>query len=307
MRSIAISMTMTLALVAQGCGPAAVSHEAEQGSQVHFITRGPGVSGLVKSVKKKRLTICLSGVSEAERSRWTKDLESVVMKWVAPLRGMTSDRLVENVETVQRGQACDVDVSAAPGTHSNTTISDRPSVRMSPTGYFASYNVLFHEFGHAFALSDTYVNGTSGNCRAGQPQSLMCNTSFSELQTDDVKGVQSVFQHTFPRDAPPPPNTRNEPIAAEIFAALGQEVAGDTYEIYGASPASEVMAFCAGPKDLCDESETNWKPMRATRKVDKMQLHASGVAVKISDGSLLTLRQGSGAAAAYKEVTFKSR
>jgi len=58
--------------------------------------------------------------------------------------------------------------------------------------------VLLHEFGHAFALSDTYQGGQSGNCQANQPQAVMCNTSFDTPQTDDVAGIRSVYQSTFP-------------------------------------------------------------------------------------------------------------
>ncbi len=299
-----LALVVTLALAGQACGPVIDAPEPE-GSQTHFITFGPGVSGLVARVKKQRIAVCLSGISEGERARWATNLKSVIMKWVAPLRELTSDRLVQDVDTVQRGQPCDVDVSAAPGTHANASVGGRPSVRMSPTGYFGSYNVLFHEFGHVFALSDTYYGGRSGQCQPGQPQSVMCNTSFSELQTDDVAGVTRVFKNTFPNDRPPPPGGRNDLNPLSMFAALGQEVGPDSYELYAAASADGAMFYCEGASDLCQSADGIFKPMKAIRRADTTYLHATGAALKLSNGMHVTMRHGEGAAATYKEIAFR--
>lgn len=61
------------------------------------------------------------------------------------------------------------------------------------------YGTWTHELGHALVgLGDTYQNASAGNCKRGQPESLMCwggygprrdRTKFSTLWEDDVEGA----------------------------------------------------------------------------------------------------------------------
>lgn len=193
---VRIPLVLFTILVLQACGTKA----PESGvSHPHFISFGPNVHGLTEKVKKPELRICLAGVAAGtEWETWEGNVKSVVLKWVDALRPVATTELAKAVLVTDENTDCDAHVRVQPGTWSNTQIGSTPTVNMDRTGYFAGYNVLLHEFGHAFALSDTYQGGQSGNCQAGQPQAVMCNTSFAELQDDDVKGVQTVYQHAFP-------------------------------------------------------------------------------------------------------------
>lgn len=61
------------------------------------------------------------------------------------------------------------------------------------------YATWVHELGHAFVgLGDTYKNAKAGDCRTGQPQSIMCwggygprsdYERFSTLWADDIEGA----------------------------------------------------------------------------------------------------------------------
>lgn len=54
------------------------------------------------------------------------------------------------------------------------------------------YETLLHEFGHSFGMDDTYVE--SGGCQPNQPPSVMCNATFTSLQTDDLRGARQAFR-----------------------------------------------------------------------------------------------------------------
>src|SRR5436309_785422 len=49
--------------------------------------------------------------------------------------------------------------------------------------------ILLHEFGHAFGLSDTYVEGV-WTCAADQPEAVMCHNATPALRADDIRGVR---------------------------------------------------------------------------------------------------------------------
>lgn len=191
------SVLLCAALVLPACGgrasrPGDVSHP-------DFISFGPNVHGLTEKVKQPDLKVCLAGVDAgSEWKLWEGNIQSVVLKWVDALRPVAAGELTQMVTVTGDQQGCDAYVRVVPGTWSNTQIGTPPTVNMDRTGYFAGYNVLLHEFGHAFALSDTYQGGQSGNCQPNQPQAVMCNTSFDTPQDDDIKGIRAVYQSTFP-------------------------------------------------------------------------------------------------------------
>jgi hypothetical protein len=304
MKRLAISLILAAAL--QGCGSAA-DREADGASSVHFITFGPRVSGLVSSVKKSTLTACLQGVAAGDQKRWAEDIQSTVLKWVRPLRALTSDKLVGSVNVVSSGNRCDFNVVVNEGTHSNASIGSRPTIRMDREGYFASYNVLLHEMGHGFALSDTYQGGRSGNCKPGQPQAVMCNTSFSDLQKDDVEGVTRIFKQTFPNDVPGQ-NPAVDPAAEfgkmKFAVALGNEVAPDTYKLAvglsgGAEQADAEAAICYGSEVDCRASESGWRTLeRVVRRGDATIFRDSEeTAARINP--LFTVRYKNAVGAAY--------
>lgn len=298
-----------LAVVLSGCG---TQEEPTQGtSGLHYITFGPGVTGLVAKVKNKSLKACLSGHSSADRQQWVENIQSSILKWVEPLRRMTKEQLFRTVEVIDGSGRCDTDIVIAPNTHSNTSVGRTPTVRMSPTGYFASYNVLLHEFGHAFALSDTYQNGQSGNCQPNQPQAVMCNTRFADLQTDDVAGVQEVFKRTFPGDTPSDPSQGGSvvepgPLSVKFAVAMGRESSGDSYEIVTGitgTDAKETLSlkYCIRS---C-EQESSWARMAYVRAKSGAYIFSAG-SHKVSDAMKMRIRAVAGERKKEATVEFRA-
>ncbi len=183
-----------------GCGALSEHGSDGVGSETHFLTFGPNVQGLTAKVQQSEIRICLGGVSSPTSlwSLWEENIRSAVLQWVEPLREISQVALTADVTVHRLGESCDATVQVIPGVHASAQVGAQPLIKMASDGYFGSYNVLLHEFGHAFALSDTYQDGQSGNCRPGQPQSIMCNTSFAEPQADDVQGIRTIFRRVFP-------------------------------------------------------------------------------------------------------------
>lgn len=262
---LAFVATCTLLI---SCGRTYDANGRKTGSKLHFITVGPGVKGLNSVVKQSEIKVCLSGSTGGNTEKWKQNIQKAILTWVQPLRMLTSDLLAQSVAVVSGGNDCDGSVIVTPGQWAMTDIGDNPTVNLDSSGYFASYNVLLHEFGHAFALGDTYQGGQSGNCQAGQPQAVMCNTSFSELQPDDIKGVQKIYKNAFPNDQPgngggTPPNI---PITVQpaIFAAIDGDALQSSFKLMIAvnettAPTVTEVSYCTGLKSDC-ENNGNWLP-----------------------------------------------
>lgn len=300
-----LAVLTLLAAMLPACGSSG-DQEAQNASDLHFITFGPGVSGLVGKAKRAELAVCLSGVAEGDRKVWTEEIQSTVLKWVTPLRALTSEQLTNAVSVVRAGERCDADVVARAGTHSNTFIGSRPTVNMDVSGYFASYNVLLHEMGHAFALSDTYQNGRSGDCQAGQPQAVMCNTSFSSLQKDDIAGVARIFKQTFPNDKPgttPPNDATAEFARMKLAVAFGTEVAADTHQIAlgltGTEQKDAVAAICFGDESECKNSESGWRDLARLERRGDVTIFQDQTATAMQDQLVFTMRYKNATGAAY--------
>ena len=65
------------------------------------------------------------------------------------------------------------------------------------------YQLMVHEFGHAFGLLDTYKNKTSGRCKPGQPLSVMCTNFMNAPQKDDVAGLYAMYDMVYPAGVTP--------------------------------------------------------------------------------------------------------
>jgi hypothetical protein len=279
MRMISIILIVAAAV---GCGrPEETSVDS---SKLHFITFGPGISGLVSKVKNKTLTACLSGHTSANRSSWERNIQSSILKWIEPMREMTNVPLADEVRVIDGRGNCDTDIVIAPNTHSNTSISSYPVVRMSAEGYFAGYNVLLHEFGHAFALSDTYQGGQSGNCQPGQPQALMCNTSFKDLQADDKSGVQAVFKRTFPNEVPNSGGSIPTVLNVKITLALGNKISDDKYEVFAGisgidAQKAESVSYCLSNCEQVD----SWTKIKKSQDKTDSAIFAAGSHELIED------------------------
>jgi hypothetical protein len=63
--------------------------------------------------------------------------------------------------------------------------------------YYTSYKTIIHEVGHSFGLCDTL--NPKNNCdsrylTSRQPKSVMKNSTFMYLTSDDIKGIRSVYK-----------------------------------------------------------------------------------------------------------------
>jgi hypothetical protein len=286
-------------------------------SQLHFLTIGQGYSGLVAKVKQPVLRACTYNTPYAIDD----GIPDATLKWIEPLRKLTSAKLTKKVEVSVNGKTgCDFYVVSRSGTHANTEVTENPVVNLDTDGYFASYNVLLHELGHAFALGDTYYNGQSGLCQPGQPQAVMCNTSFSALQPDDITGVQSIFKRTFPNDKPGPNGGGNDDVddedngvgedgpSAKLFAALGAKQGVDRYalQLSAVGGKSGAMEICVGDSEDCSPDTGDFVVTRLEKAVAG-QARFSLRSVDVSQGLQLTLRYtpGDGGDPTYRSIAFK--
>lgn len=295
----------SLAALLLGCGAGGDDRAPRDASITHFISFGPGVTGLTSRVKKERLTACLRGAigDDEDVRQWADNIRSTMLKWISPLRPLTAAKLVEEIDVYRDSRGCDVDVNVAPNTHSNTRIGQQPVISMGSEGYMASYNVLLHEFGHAFALNDTYQDGTAGNCVAGQPQAVMCNTAFGELQRDDVRGVQQIFRQAFPNDRPPEPGQPSY----RLFAALGPGDGVDRAELHlGLSGDAEidggVMAWCVGRAADCRVDGSVWNEALREAKRGDAVLFRSGSELNLAAIPQITIRYKTGRGETVREL-----
>lgn len=300
---------ITLALLS-ACG--APEDRAADTSDVHFITFGASVTGLVSKTKQPVISACITGHNSSNREKWAKDIQEVILKWVEPLRSETKAELANQVQVIDGSGRCDVDVVISPSVSpAFTRISSRPSVNMNTSGHYGSYNVLLHEFGHAFALSDTYQGRTSGNCKPGQPQAVMCNVKFSNLQEDDKEGVRSIFKRVFPNDQAGGPNSgggivNDTALNATVAVALGRELSQDTFEFAAGISGPEAkpdmnLSYCVG---ICGAGSV-WIPMSYSRSVSGTHIY-SVASQEIFDGAEIKIQVNSGLRKKISAVSFKA-
>jgi hypothetical protein len=261
--------------------------------------------GLTARVKAERLTACLRGAvgDDEDVRQWAENIRGTMLKWISPLRPLTAAKLVEQIDVYLDSRGCDLDVNVAPNTHSNTRIGQQPLISMGAEGYMASYNVLLHEVGHAFALNDTYQDGRAGNCVAGQPQAVMCNTAFDDLQSDDVRGVQQIFRQAFPNDRPPEPGQPSY----RLFAALGPVDGADRAELHlGLSGYAEIdggaMAWCVGRAADCQADGAVWTEARRAVKRGDAVLFRAGSELNLAASPRITIRYKTGRGETLREL-----
>ena len=225
----------------------------------HFIIYDPSVTGMVRHVKRDTINICTSGIGSGSWDKWEEWISGSVLKWIEPLRQLSSDELTRNINVTNDGQDCQAEFSVVSGEWGYTMMGNYPRVVVGPS---VPYGVVIHEFGHVFALSDTYQGGISGNCQSGQPQSLMCNISFDGPQQDDANGISKIFKRVFPNDTPPPP-VEEKPLEASVFLAL-EDVEGGNTQIYFSVLSKDEDSFggdasyCIGGADSCQSDSGPW-------------------------------------------------
>lgn len=301
----AVGLSLLL-LVLSACGaPRDAKSRKAQGSGLDYIVLG-STYGLVDKVKKPALNICTKNLGSKEEE-WKKNITDVILKWIRPMRAWTTDTLVSTI-TFEQNSNCDAVVTAYPGVHANTQISSKPVVNMSSSGYFASYNVLLHEFGHAFALGDTYVNGTSGQCARGQPQSVMCNTSFSDLEPDDIAGMKELYADAFPNDKPGDPNVSKGSLNISIPEAARPD---GSYELQFAyqkqqGTAGGSFAYCTAGA-ACESTPSSWLNTTMVSTSGDVEFFKSSATVVVSDKQTIMLRYTLGTVSQYRQVVINAK
>lgn len=196
-----------------------VSHYGnEMPTSFDFLTFESGYQGAMVALKKEALLICLSGTTSSNDDKFRGWIEDSLNKWLAPLQKLTNDKLATpKIIEKSSGSECDMTFEIRSGVWGYTQITSPPQIVVGPN---VPFGVVFHEFGHALGLRDTYQSGQSGNCQPRQPQSLMCNISFTEVQQDDIDGVTVVFNETFPNETPPIDKGETPDFTADIFLAI---------------------------------------------------------------------------------------
>lgn len=150
--------------------------------------------------------ICLGGsYNETIKSHLTR----AVTEWTGALQPI-SPYVTQKVD-VLTGDGCIRRIQCGPTLacpdpnyiHLSVTVVpglDRAYVSANGTQMHISdrdgYNVILHEMGHAYGLDDTYIEGV-WSCQTGQPSSVMCNATFSQLQDDDVAGFRQLFNRWY--------------------------------------------------------------------------------------------------------------
>lgn len=168
----------------------------DDAASVKFIELGPDKVGLSAKMLAPVLRICLA----QNATRWGPDAKRALLAWVAAAQEATTLPLTRRVEIETAGAS-----GACVGrTHvSINLITDEGRAHAYPLERPAIYvfqnstsQTLLHEFGHAFGLGDTYVEGV-WNCKPGQPIAVMCHSQFDELQDDDRRGIQSITKRLY--------------------------------------------------------------------------------------------------------------
>ena len=267
-------------------------------SKLHFIEFGRGIFGLTKQVKRSTINVCLEGASPSTEEEWTQKIQKATLTWIEPIRKLSKSTLTEKVEVVPNSSNCDATVKIFPSVHAVTYTGSKPTVHMAASGYFSNYNVLLHEFGHVFGLADTYQNGQSGNCQPGQPQAIMCNTAFKDMQADDIAGVSSVYKRAFPNDEggedPGPVNPKT--LKGKMRLAVSEKGDRDTFAVLfsfesGADMTGNLaIEFCEGSKISCAKNAGSWILTTQRDDSDTVRVYASNANIKMTEGKTITVR-----------------
>ena len=172
-------------------------------SQPAFLLWGHGE--LQKRVERGCIRIRLKGHSRYNRRYWMRITQNAIFAWAHPLRERfghirqictiftdSNSHLTLNIKRGRPGQRAYY--------RSRYRILGKTIVSPLIVMYEGSESVadeprvLVHEFGHAFGLGDTYIEGGRGACKPGQPVSRMCRSRLSEhLSHDDIRGVRNSF------------------------------------------------------------------------------------------------------------------
>ncbi len=206
------ALSLALGSLLSGCG------SSDQDSQTKFnVLANPHLIG---KVKDGTLTIDVGGANlpakGAARDALDADIRRAVAKWVEPLAIFGHDP----------NPSVNITHCSDPDEKNNLACLKLPffsffkpdlrfyiekdirsyytngTIHLDPKGGF---DTILHEMGHAFGLGDTYAEGgwfcdIHHGKFAPSSTSVMCNADFSDLQTDDIAGIQHLYCQKFPSD-----------------------------------------------------------------------------------------------------------
>jgi hypothetical protein len=139
-----------------------------------------------------KLRICLRSDSLSRDDVWPRhpDVQKAIMKWVEAIAPASSRTLITSNDVLFDCHDEDYSVYVEEGDGRAHASNSRLVIYEDD-----SFGTLLHEFGHAFWLKDTYVEGV-WSCQPGQPNSLMCNQS--SIKADDIHGIQEAYCARYP-------------------------------------------------------------------------------------------------------------
>ncbi len=234
----------------------------------NFLTFNNGYVGAISFLNTDILNICLTATNSQE-DKFIDWIEESVDKWLEPLKNRGAD-VPNEVNVTSNLNNCHITFRVVAGQWGYTNLTTIPNIVVGPN---VPFGVVFHEFGHALGLADTYQSGQSGNCQPGQPQSLMCNISFSELQPDDIEGIVHVYNASYPNEQIPE-NENNDDLddsdnesenhGDQIIKMAFEELSNGKVIVHAAVQTldfqdSSKMKLCFTVEDIdhC-EQERNW-------------------------------------------------
>lgn len=262
-----------------------------------FLTFESGYNGAMPAVKNEELVICLSGTTSSNQAKFEDWIIDSLEKWLAPLQQISASPIAKpKVVSPSDGIFCNIDFEIVSGQWGYTMLTYPPQVVVGPN---VPYGVVFHEFGHVLGLRDTYQNGQSGNCQAGQPQSLMCNISFTELQPDDIAGIQKVFENTFPDE--PKPDDLPEPtdeLELDTYLAIEEPESNLEYinlhfAVHDESLEKSELRYCirgiGWHSDPCETGE-GWKKASINTQNEQQEIKRFIASARMQYGALVEVQ-----------------
>ena len=159
---------------------------------------------LLAKIFADSITVCLKEPVPATREQ---DIQSAIVAWTAPLRELTDKPIFKTVrlKSVSDAECSSTgawDILLNPNyTSRSHFIVGKKLMQISTSD---TYQIVLHEFGHAFGLADTYNDQIFGACQQGQPRSVMCGSKFGvwyfrniggieTLLPDDIRGIKAAF------------------------------------------------------------------------------------------------------------------
>jgi hypothetical protein len=199
--------------------PDATQAAAADGADASFVQlpyiAGLGWTFMWNIVVNRDLRICITMASGATgRANIEQQIRDAVWLWTSVVSPVSTVPLHQGVVFTNDSVNADYNVLVHPASFATSPPNPFPDPTVDPIFRTRPYTwspagvpytrlfddstgpVVVHEFGHAFGLGDTYVEGGGGICKVFQPQSIMC--SGTSITADDVNGMRQAFGNAEP-------------------------------------------------------------------------------------------------------------